>query len=273
MREMSVAGSFYPNDKDEILRHIKHFNDTYAQKSNLPDIKTRVVIVPHAGYIYSGYTANIAYRLLKKSGIKKYLVIGPSHRVDFNGISMCADDKYATPFGEIQNEQEMRENLNKSFGLHKLIPHQEHSTEVQFPFLKHYIPDVKIVELIYGRVSSDEIMVLIDFVLEKEDWGVVISSDLSHFHNQEIANSLDMICAKAIENLDLDELRSGCEACGILGIEAAVKSAISLNLHSTVLDYRTSADATEDDKRVVGYISACFNQSKMTLSNKKTPQV
>ena len=259
MREMSVAGSFYPNDKHEIIRYINLFNDKYAKELSLPTIKTKVVVVPHAGYVYSGYTANIAYRLLQKSGVKQYLVIGPSHRVGFNGISMCDDEKYATPFGEIESSQKMQDELAEHFALRRLIPHEEHSTEVQFPFLKHYISDVKIVELIYGRVSSDEIKKVIDFVLEKEDWGVVISTDLSHFHNLEMANSLDILCAKAITNLDLEELGSGCEACGILGIEAIIKSAIKLNLHATVLDYKTSADVTEDNQRVVGYLSACFS--------------
>jgi AmmeMemoRadiSam system protein B len=259
MREMSVAGSFYPKDKAEIIRYIDFFNDMYAKKLSLPDIKTKVVIVPHAGYVYSGYTANIAYRLLQKSGVKKFLVVGPSHRVGFNGISMSDDESYATPFGEIENAKEMSKALEENFDLRRLISHEEHSTEVQFPFLKHYIPDAEIVELIYGRVSSDEIAQIIDFVLEKEDWGVVISTDLSHFHNLEMANSLDVICAKAITNLDLEELRKGCEACGILGVEAVVKSALKLNLHATLLDYRTSADVTKDDKRVVGYLSACLS--------------
>ena len=259
MREMSVAGSFYPNDKAEIIRYIHLFNDMYSKELSLPNIKTKVVIVPHAGYVYSGYTANIAYRLLQKSEVKKYVVIGPSHRVSFNGISMCEDETFATPFGVIQNARDIRDELAEKFALRRLIPHEEHSTEVQFPFLKYYISDIEIVELIYGRVSSDEIEKIIDFVLEKEDWGVIISTDLSHFHSLEMANSLDMLCAKAITKLDLEELGSGCEACGMLGVEAVIKSAIKLNLHSTLLDYRTSADITEDEKRVVGYLSACFS--------------
>ena len=258
MREMSVSGSFYPADKHEILRYIQQFDAMYAKEFSLPNIKTKVVVVPHAGYVYSGYTANIAYKLLQKSGVKKYLVIGPSHRVSFNGISMCENDKYATPFGEIESDQEMTKSLEENFSLRRLIPHEEHSTEVQFPFLKHYIPGVKVVELIYGRVNAEEIEKVIDFVLEKEDWGVVISTDLSHFHNLEIANTLDMVCAKAIANLDLEVLSHGCEACGMLGVEAVLKSAIKSDLHATVLDYRTSADATKDDKRVIGYLSACF---------------
>lgn len=259
MREMSVAGSFYPNDKNEILRYINLFDEIYAKESVLPDIKTKVIVVPHAGYVYSGYTANIAYRLLQKSGVKKYLVVGPSHRVGFNGISMCDDDKYATPFGEIESAHDMTKALAENFALKKLIPHEEHSTEVQFPFLKHYIPDVKIIELIYGRVRADEIAQIIDFVSKNEEWGVVISSDLSHFYDLEKANALDMICANAITNLDLQELKSGCQACGILGVEAVIKSAIKFNLRATLLDYRTSADVTKDDTRVVGYLSACFS--------------
>ena len=259
MREMSVAGSFYPDDRAEIIRYIHRFDDEYAKEFSLPDIKTKVVIVPHAGYVYSGHTANIAYKLLQKSGVKKYIVIGPSHRVGFNGISMCDEETFATPFGQIKNAIDMRKELAENFALRRLIPHEEHSTEVQFPFLKHYISDLEIVELIYGRASSDEITKIIDFVLENEEWGVVISTDLSHFHNLEVANSLDITCAKAIQNLDLDELKSGCEACGILGVEAVMKSAIKFKLYPTVLDYKTSADATKDSKRVVGYLSACFS--------------
>jgi hypothetical protein len=136
--------------------------------------------------------------------------------------------------------------------------HQEHSTEVQFPFIKHYIPDAKIVELVYGDADSEDISKIIDFVLTQEDCGVIISTDLSHFYKEEDANKLDAICLEAVKKLDLNLLHSGCEACGIKGVNAMMLSAKKLSLSSHLLDYRTSADASGDESRVVGYMSAYF---------------
>jgi AmmeMemoRadiSam system protein B len=256
---MSVAGAFYPDNSDEILRYINHFTKAYDENFTISNIRCKAVIVPHAGYIYSGFTANVAYRVLAQSGIKNFVVIGPSHRVGFDGISMCEENSYQTPFGNLGSSSTMLQELKENFNLHQILnPHAEHSTEVQFPFLKHYISDAKIIELVYGDANTDFISEIIDFVLSKNDWGVVISTDLSHFHDLKRANILDNICVKAVEKIDPAELHNGCEACGIIGVEGMLKSAKKLNLSSTILDHRTSADASGDDSRVVGYLSACF---------------
>jgi AmmeMemoRadiSam system protein B len=255
---MSVAGSFYPAQTDEIKRYFEHFNKVYDAKSTLPNIKSRAVIVPHAGYIYSGYTANIAYKILQNSDVSNFVVIGPSHRVGFRGISLCEDQSYETPFGEIQSDQDMVNELKQMFNLKTLIQHAEHSTEVQFPFIKHYLPHAKIVELIYGDVEPKTLCEIIDFLLNKEDYGVIISTDLSHFHNLNDANKLDNICLNAIVSLDTDMLENGCEACGKIGIKAMLMSAKKLDLKPHLLDYRTSADVSDDTSRVVGYVSGCF---------------
>ncbi len=258
-REMSVAGSFYPASKDEISRYFNHFNKLYDENQTLPNLKSRAIIVPHAGYIYSGYTANIAYRVLEKSNIKKFVVIGPSHRVAFNGISLCDFSSYTTPFGDIENGNDLSQKLKDEFSLSCLKEaHSEHSTEVQFPFIKHYIPDAKIVELVYSKIDAEYISEIIDFILAQEDCGVIISTDLSHFYNLEDANKLDLICLDAIQNQDIQKLDSGCEACGITGVKAMLQSANKLKLSSHILDYRTSADASNDTSRVVGYMSASF---------------
>jgi AmmeMemoRadiSam system protein B len=255
---MSVAGTFYPDSENEIKRYIKHFDDICdVENSVIPSSKA--VIVPHAGYVYSGYTANFSYKALKKSGKKKFVVIGPSHRVALDGVSLCNFEAYKTPFGDIKTNLEMVRSLEEKFDL-KCVQqaHMEHSTEVQFPFLKHYIEGVEIVELVYGRVDPKFISEIIDFVYADEEWGVVISTDLSHFYNINEANTLDTICVEAVEQLDTLKLRDGCEACGILGVEAMINSAKKLGLTSHILDYRTSADASGDNSSVVGYLSACF---------------
>ena len=258
-RETSVAGTFYPARAIEIERYFEHFSKVYDESLSLPKMASRAVIVPHAGYIYSGYTANVAYRILQNSKVKNILVIGPSHRMAFDGVSLGDYESYETPFGEIQGAKNIQNDLKKRFALRFIKDaHREHSTEVQFPFLKYYLEDVKIVELIYSNASSDLLSDIIGFTLQNEDCGVVISTDLSHFYNIDYAHGLDNLCLNAIENLDTNTLGNGCEACGFIGVEAMIKSAIKLRLHSNILDYRTSADASDDTDRVVGYVSACF---------------
>ncbi|MFT5836013.1 MAG: AmmeMemoRadiSam system protein B, partial [Sulfurimonas sp.] len=240
--------------------YFEHFNKIYEENFTLPDVKSRAVVVPHAGYVFSGYTANIAYRVLQKSGVKKFVVIGPSHKVAFDGISLLDVCDYETPFGDLNAASEIAQELKEKFSLGSVKDaHKEHSTEVQFPFIKFYIPDAQIVELVYGRVDASDISDIIDFVLAHDDYGVIISTDLSHFYNQEDANKLDNICLDAVGKLDMQVLRSGCEACGITGVEAMMMSAKKLSLTSKILDYRTSADASEDESRVVGYMSAYFS--------------
>lgn len=259
-RDMSVAGSFYPAQKEEIENYFDYFSKLYEENFSLPEIKSKAVIVPHAGYIYSGYSANIAYRILENNpDIKNLVIIGPSHKVAFEGVSLCEFDSYDTPFGEITQAQTLMQEIKSEFDL-KCIQsaHTEHSTEVQFPFIKHYLEDINIVELVYSQANSNDISKIIDFILQKEDCGVVISTDLSHFYSLEDANKLDSICLKAIDELNIDYLYNGCEACGFIGVEAMLKSAIKLNLKSKILDYRTSADVSKDIDRVVGYVSACF---------------
>ena len=258
-REMSVAGAFYPARDVELERYFEHFTQLYQEEFSLPQIQPKAVIVPHAGYIYSGYTANIAYRLLALGGLKKFVVIGPSHRVAFDGVSMCEAHSYASPFGDLQASKTLYKHLQESFGLKEKILHQEHSTEVQFPFIKHYIPDAQIVELVYARAEASVLADIIDELLLLPDTGVVISTDLSHFYTLQEAKKLDRFCVQAVESLDISLLHRGCEACGILGVEAMLMSAKKAHLKPTVLDYRTSADASDDTSRVVGYLSAAFS--------------
>lgn len=259
-REMSVAGTFYPARGVEIERYFEHFNKIYEEQNTLPNVKSKAVIVPHAGYIYSGYTANIAYKILQNSHLKTLVVIGPSHRVAFEGVSLCDAQSYETPLGDIQSSGKLVENLREIFKLKTILhPHAEHSTEVQFPFIKHYLKNVNIVELVYGVVEPEFISKIIDSILEQEDCGVVISTDLSHFYTLEDANILDKICLTAIENLNIKQLHQGCEACGMIGVEAMLLSAKKQHLSSNILDYRTSADASNETNRVVGYVSAYFS--------------
>ena len=138
-----------------MLEHYNQILDAHLKENDgVLHLKPRAVIVPHAGYVYSGFTANIALRLLANSDAKRVVVIGPSHRVYLKGTSISEFDTYHTPLGALYIDQALVADLKERFDL-DFIPeaHHEHSTEVQIPFVKTYTPEVSVVELVYGDES------------------------------------------------------------------------------------------------------------------------
>ena len=262
-RKAAVRGQFYPYSCEEIEDQIKQFNLSFDKVSipkEIQNIIPRAVVVPHAGYIYSGFTANFAYRFLAQTKTKRLIVIGPSHHHYFKGISGSYYEQYETPCGDISIDSAYLFALAKQFkiGFEPKAHEKEHSTEVQFPFIKHYLPQTEVIELIYGDMQPEELANLILALLQNSEHAVVISSDLSHFHTLDEANRLDESCLKAVAALDIDEFRKGCEACGLIGIKAMILASQKLKLSSKLLDYRTSYDASGDKSSVVGYMSAIF---------------
>lgn len=262
-RKSSVQGLFYPKECAEVKTYFREFNHKY-DAINIPDkikgIIPRAIIVPHAGYMFSGFTANFAYRFLKQTKAKRIIVIGPSHHHYFKGISGSYYENYETPCGEMKIDSAYLFALAKQFGIgfEPKAHEKEHSTEVQLPFIQHYLPTTKVIELIYGEVQAKILANLIIALLNNKDNALVISSDLSHFYNVEKAKLLDTHCLKGVEKLDLAELEKGCEACGLTGIKSMILAAQHLKLSSKLLDYRTSADTTKDSNSVVSYMSAIF---------------
>lgn len=255
IRKSVVSGSFYPNDKKELLELFEKFNQEKKTVKNFQDIKA--IIVPHAGYVYSGYTANLAYFLSKDKNPKRVIVIGPSHRVYLKDASVCLDDEYETPLGNIKIDKEFSENLIKEYDFldFNIECEFEHSTETQMPFIKYYFNNSSIVEIIYGDIDFNKLSELINKLLENSDNFVVISTDLSHFFTLEEATKLDKNCLDAIEKKDLQLLNYG-EACGKIGVEALLQSALENNYKTQILDYCTSANVSGNKSKVVGYTSA-----------------
>ncbi|MEA3418218.1 MAG: AmmeMemoRadiSam system protein B [Campylobacterota bacterium] len=262
MRQTAVAGQFYPSSAEEIEGMFRHYNkilDEHIEDLELLHQNPRAVIAPHAGYVYSGFTANIAFRLLGNSDVKRIVVIGPSHRAYVNGTSVSDYDLYQTPLGTFPVDRKLVDELKSEFGLNfQPDAHQEHSTEVEMPFIKEYQPDVSVVELVYGAEEPANLAKVIDFLLQDPETAVVISTDLSHYYDIEKAKRLDSICLDAVQRLDPAELHQGCEACGKIGVEAMLIAAKERGLKPIILDYRTSADASGDESQVVGYMSAAF---------------
>jgi len=255
------SGRFYSDSCTEISNQIFNFNrlmESALDKKEFLNKEARVIIAPHAGYIYSGFSANIAHRLLGNSKAKRVIVIGPSHYVGFRGLSGSFYTKYATPCGDLTIDTAYLETLAHKFSIAfvESAHQQEHSTETQMPLIKHYSKDRAVVEIIYGQVGK-ELKELIEFLLQDKDNAIVISTDLSHFYDLDTANKLDKHCLDGVYNKDLKELQK-CEACGKAGVEAMVAIAKEQNLNIELLDYRTSYDRSKDKSSVVGYMSACI---------------
>ncbi len=255
-RKMSVAGTFYPDSCQTIETMIKTFNE--KSKNHALSFHPKALIAPHAGYVYSGFTANSAYRLVDTHGIKRVVVIGPSHRVYTKGASISYHDNYETPCGDIMIDKHYSKMLASQYDfLHfDEALHAEHSTETQMPFIKHYFPKASVVEIVYGGIESTAMVAMIEMILKDKESFLVISTDLSHFYRQEKANILDEICLYAVKSLDFEATKKGCEACGLTGVKALLEAAHNLGYHAALIDYRTSADASGDTSSVVGYMSA-----------------
>ena len=260
IRKSFVSGVFYPDSCEEVLHYIRYFNTNLPQE--LPSATPYALIVPHAGYIYSGHTANIAYALAsKRKNIKRVIVIGPSHKVALRGASIALFDTYQTPCAKLAIDLELSTALEQKYDFLNFTPsaHEEHSTEVQMPFIEYHLPEAKVLEIVYGEIDASLLSSLIDALLIDPDNLIVISSDLSHFHSLEEAKRLDDCCVQAIKKMEPLGF-SDCEACGLTGIKALVQSAQKRALRAHFLDYRTSFERTKDATRVVGYCSFIFGE-------------
>ena len=259
-RQTSVAGTFYPAECKEIKRYIDTFNEAFPIQSQ--SLVARAMISPHAGYVYSGFTANAAYSLLDTKTIRRVLVIGPSHRVYLKGASVALYEDYESPCHDLKIDMEYSAELVKKYAFLSFDPavHREHSTETQVPFVEHYFGSVSLVEIVYGDIDYKALVPIITEALQDEETFVVISTDLSHFYTLDAANKRDAICLKAIENMNISELDSGCEACGMIGVKAVLEASKEKGLRTKVIDYRTSFDASSDESSVVGYLSVLIGE-------------
>ena len=259
----AVVKEWYGGSCEAIEGYINHFNNIIdenvdeAKAAEIFSLKPKALIVPHAGWVYSGFTANFAYRIAANTSPDRVVVIGPSHRFPFRGISVTLEDSYETPCGILPIDVGFSQELIEKFGVANLEEvHQEHSTEVQMPFIYHYFGAIPVVELIYGNYEPFKLKNIIEYAITNNSL-IVISSDLSHYYDLKTANALDYNCLEAVNNLDLNDLEK-CEACGKIGIAAMILAAKELNLTPFIVDYRTSADVSGDKSQVVGYMSAVF---------------
>lgn len=251
-RQPAVAGMFYPEDPRELQAMLLDLLATADKNLPIP----KAIIAPHAGYIYSGPIAANAFACLTQATtqIQRVILLGPAHRHPFHGIAAPEADSFATPLGQIKVDQQAIIDAAKTTDINYLeIAHaQEHCLEVQLPFLQLLLKNFTIVPLLTGQTTSANIAQTI-----KQLWGgketlIIISSDLSHYHDYKTAQQLDKKAAQAIVNLKPNELDDE-QACGNLPINGLLEVAIEKKLTTKLIDLRNSGDTTSNKDQVVGY--------------------
>jgi len=265
IRKPAVAGQFYPASKSKLETEVKTLLSISDSKKSFDNILG--IVSPHAGYIYSGRTAAYGFNLLKDKDIETVIIISPSHREYFPGVSVYEGDAYETPLGIIEVNKEMVEKLTEdSKIIFKGIQghRQEHAVEVQIPFLQVVLKDFKIVPIVVGDQGDLFVNELAEKLTKVIDDKTVIvaSSDLSHYYSGNEAEKLDSIVEKRIIDFDYGRLQKdfktkNCEACGGGTIISMMKAAAKLNkMKSEVLYRNNSGDTSGDYSSVVGYLSA-----------------
>ena len=258
IRESVIAGSWYPGDKGELSDMLDGFLSN-VEKQNLGRI--RVVVAPHAGYIYSGQVAAYAYKQIQEADYKKLLILAPTHHVGFHGASIVDKTHFRTPLGDVKIADETFKLSKESNLVHtvSLADEKEHSLEIQLPFLQRVLDNFEIIPLIVGNVNEEDVGELADLLLKHvdEDTLVVASTDLSHFYPYDIAAGMDHECIEAIVSLETEKA-ADCEMCGRNPVLIAMTMAKKQGWKTRLLKYMNSGDVTGDHSGVVGYASIVF---------------
>lgn len=265
IREPKVSGMFYPDNSADLKSYINNLLSGSKVEFNSNQIFG--LVSPHAGYAYSGSSAAAGYNTLMGRNIKTAIIISPSHREYFPGISIYEGSAYKTPLGTVEINSAIREKMTsgEKFLFPGIEGHgAEHALEVQIPFLQTVLSDFDIVPIVMGDQRKEFVDILSRALAGVWEPGVVIiaSSDLSHFHSRTAADRLDSLVEQRIKNFEHEELLAdlelrNSEACGGGGIAALLKTALKCGYNkSEILSRTDSGEVTQDLNEVVGYLSA-----------------
>jgi AmmeMemoRadiSam system protein B len=251
-RNAAVAGYFYDADPLRLQHHVSQLlNAAPADSGSLP----RVLIVPHAGYVYSGSTAAFAYKCLAldRDQVKRVLLIGPAHRVYVGGMAIPSVDRFATPLGEIPLDREGLDTVADLPGVEVSdeAHREEHSLEVQLPFLQSVLGDFSLVPVVVGGAGPAQVAAVIDALADDPATLTVISSDLSHFRRYDEARRIDSATCEEI--LARATTLNGEQACGARAINGLMASRTVRDLQISLLHACNSGDTAGSRERVVGY--------------------
>lgn len=265
LRIPAVAGSFYPDDQNELRQII----DDYLKKAKDIEIsgKLRALVEPHAGYIYSGPVAAYGYKLLSKykDKIKKIILLGPSHYALFPGACESGADFWETPLGRVRIfsiQSGLKAEFRNLFMYYSQAHEPEHCLEVQIPFIQFVLKDdVEFYPILCGQINPVDLAnALVDQLDDKTL--VIASSDLSHYLPYDEAVRTDKIANESVPALDIKRFEQLGNACGKIGILTLMHIAKKKGWKGKLLDYRNSGDTAGPKTEVVGYGCYAFYEGK-----------
>ena len=259
-RPAAVAGTFYPAHEGPLRAAIADAYRAAPVPEALPPSRPRAVVVPHAGYVYSGAIAATAYRTLEPfaAGIRRVVLLGPAHRVAFAGMAVPQVARFASPLGAIAIDTAARDKVLTLPGIIASDqPHaQEHSLEVQLPFLQTLLGKFSLLPVVVGEAPPALVGPLIEAFCDEPDTLLLISSDLSHFHRYDEARRIDRETIDRI--LALQSGLLGEQACGARPINGLLRVAAARGWQARLLAHCNSGDTAGDRQRVVGYAAIGF---------------
>lgn len=259
IREPAVAGMFYPGNSEQLHEMVQ----ALLEQANTPTSPApKAFIAPHAGYIYSGPVAASAYASLRqvRDTIERVILLGPSHRVGFPGLATSSAEIFSTPLGDIPIDTD---TVTRLIALPQVRPldqaHQlEHSLEVHLPFLQETLSHFKLVPLVVGDASAEDVAEVLEMVWGGDETLIIISSDLSHYHDYDTAVRMDRETSDAIEHLKPEALHFE-DACGRNPIIGLLTVARHRHLRVETVDLRNSGDTAGPRDQVVGYGAYLFH--------------
>ncbi|NPA85938.1 MAG: AmmeMemoRadiSam system protein B [bacterium] len=267
IREPYVAGAFYPADKESLLELLEQL----ARKAASPKLPRRpkILVVPHAGYVYSGLTAMHGYLTLAEFPAPSVaLVLGTKHTPYGHDYALADYEYWLTPLGPVKENLGLVDCLSSSFPVDNLAHELEHSIEVQLPFLQYIYGErcPQIVPLVAAEPSpavAEQAAAAFRKALAGTDWLMIVSTDFTHYEPQEIAEKKDRLALEDVLSLDYyklynDIIKYNISICGAAVLLVAVCLARQLGLEGRLLHYSTSGDATGDYSAVVGYAAVAF---------------
>lgn len=261
VRPPAVAGFFYPDDPGELRDSIRSLL-VGAPPSEAPS--TLSYIVPHAGYVYSGRVAAVAFAHLQRSGMKpsRVVVIGPSHRVYLQGIAISEANVFRTPLGDVPLDSHAKRTLLKRGDVVLSdIPHaQEHSLEVQLPFLQTLFGEFELVPLVVGSADAHYVASVLNVVANGPDTLLLVSSDMSHYLTYDEARRVDADTNDRI--LRFVNTLSGEQACGAVALNGLLTLAKERKASISPLSLMNSGDTAGDHSRVVGYAAYAIDDHR-----------
>lgn len=252
VRKSAVAGQFYPDDPRELSVVVRGL----LAKVQKNPVTPKALIVPHAGYIYSGPVAASAFAQWQNQNheIKRVVLLGPSHRVALRGIALSDADFFDTPLGQLPVDHTSDSALlDLPFVTINDKAHQhEHSLEVQLPFLQIILGNFSIIPLVVGLSDEKQVADILEILWGGPETTIVISTDLTHYLTYDEAQKMDALTAAQIVAMDLEKI-SDDQACGSYPLRGFLREAQNRHLTLQMLDLRNSGDTAGDKKRVVGY--------------------